>query len=178
MCARPRRESGNPFGALAIIASIFATALVIKVLPPATRPMTMSAPIESALPSRAFHIWSPAHEGVPSAAAGPATDFTVTARVTMTASEEPTPAEPTLATVPLQIDVDPGEAPPLTATAAMLAAFPASIAADHPDTVTSRSTVVVPFTKTGSAFRVAFAKTGSAIKSAASSTAGVFISNP
>ena len=172
MRARRRPEQGNPAAALAIIATIFATALVIKLLSPATRqvPMPMAA---GELPSRALPIWIANHESVSSAviplpAPRPRTP------VVPAIADESAPAEAT-GTVTFTFDVDPGEAPALPAAAPVpLAVLPPAVAAVPAVDEISHSPLVSPFTRTESALRLAFAKAGSAIKTAASGTAAVF----
>jgi hypothetical protein len=80
--------------------------------------------------------------------------------------------------VALTFDRDPGEAPVLPSAAPMLLGLPTTVAAVPAEIADSNSLFISPFTRTGSALRVAFVKTGSAIKAAASGTAGVFVSNP
>lgn len=182
MRASSRHEAGRPAVGLAIIAAIFATALVIRQLPPAARevmPVT-----HRALPSRAFHIWSANQR--PVAAAGvpapPSADHTYTAALM---AIESTPE------ISLIFDMDPGdpptrpEGPPrrddvqtLSATSLMPVTPLMSAAAEPVETGIDGSPFTTVFTKTGSALRLAFVKTGLGIKAAASGTAGVFVPNP
>ena len=174
-----RSDQGKPAAALAIIASIFAIAFVIKLLPPATRQALLPVVVQQTLPYRALQIWSTIPEGVPSvaAAARPAFALRASARQALPSERQALP----VATTPdlqLTFDDDPGDVPLIPSTPLMPVALPMASAPVHAEIDISDSLLALPFTKTGSALRVAFLKTGSAIKAAASGTAGVFVSNP
>jgi hypothetical protein len=177
---RASREPGKPAAALAIIATIFAIALVIKLLPPATREALLQVATRD-LPSRAVSIWIESPVAIPRAElSGPAP--TRAEPHTAQTYVAPAPVE-TIAELPLTFDRDPGVAPilpVLPAASFTPVALPIEVAAAPAgiETETSGSPLVMPFAKTGSALRFAFVKTGSAIKAAASGTAGVFVPNP
>jgi hypothetical protein len=174
---RAGHEPGKPAAALAIIATIFATALVIKLLPPATRSALLQVTTRD-LSSRAVAIWSESPAAIPQSMWSFQAPAAVKPRP-VTIAVEPPPVETAVA-VPFMFDPDPGKAPALDATALLLVALPIEVepvsAGIEPEPGTSP--LVMPFARTGSALRLAFVKTGSAIKAAASGTAGVFVSNP
>jgi hypothetical protein len=178
---RASRERGKPLAALTIIATIFAVAFVIKLVPPATRQALLPVAHRD-LPSRALVIWS-AHAPSMSAAPAPARRSRPGAAALIVMSLPRRDAEREGGIEPtgdawLTFDADPGAGPLIPATPLMPVALPMAGAPVHAETEIGDSPLVMPFTKTGSALRVAFVKTGSAIKAAASGTAGVFVSNP
>ena len=172
-----RKEPGKPAAALAIIATIFATALVIKLLPPVTRQVLEQITTRS-LQAQAVSIWaeSPAAISRPDVAVAAPTLLEARA---LSITVAPAAIEPAIA-FPLTVDGQPTEAPLLPAATFTLVALPMEVPAvpAEIDIEANVSPLVFPFAKTGSALRFAFAKTGSAIKAAASGTAGVFVSNP
>jgi hypothetical protein len=121
--SRPR-EQGKPAAALAIIATIFATGLMIKALPPATRSQLLQGTTED-LPSSGVSIWSES----PAAAARFDQRFPspapLKAQAVMIAAEPP-PME-IIAAMPLTFDPDPGKAPILQASALSLVALPIEV---------------------------------------------------
>ena len=192
-----RPEPGKPAAALAIIATIFATALIIKLLPPSTRhALVITAPD---LPSRALVIWS-------------AETAPVSARSLTADSHETVPGQVLHASPQPLMEILPrtvaqslpsrlvgrsaereggsperegetsnsSESSLLPAANFTVVALPIEVAAEPAGSEmgNSGSPLVMPLAKTGSALRFAFAKTGSAIKAAASGTAGVFVPHP
>ena len=172
------KEPGKPAAALAIITTIFAVAIVIKQLPPATReallPMTVSD-----LPARALTIWTASHTPVaPEMMTSPPRTEIREPEIVVTSVEQ-APVETATPELPLTFDRDPGVAPLLQSTSFMPVALATEVTAESAEIeTTGNSPLVMPLAKTGSALRFAFVKTGSAIKAAASGTAGVFVSNP
>jgi hypothetical protein len=164
-----RQEQGHPAAALAIIAAIFATALIIKLLPPVTR-NAVSPVAARALPARAVSIWSESPAAV-SRAALALHASTAIERPPAATAVEPPPVE-IIAAVALTFAPDPGHAPvlqarvwPLVAPASAVAPAPAGLEPEP-----GNSLLAMPFARTGSALRFAFVRTGSAIKAAVSGT--------
>lgn len=176
-----RRDPGKPAAALAIIASIFATGLIINVIPTASR--DASIPITSRdLPSRALLAWTPdpplAFAVTPSTPPFNGRGLIAMRLPRRNATLDGAPAVETLREISLTLDRDPGEAPLLDATTVLPLALPRDAVLERPAVGDPGSPLVMPFAKTSSALRMAFSKTGSAIKAAASGTAGVFGSHP
>ena len=169
-----RQEAGKPAAALAIIATIFATALVIKLLPPATRQALVQI-TNRGVPARPLSVWAESPAAASRAELFPATPALLEARP---AAISVVPAAAHVITeLPMTFESKPPGAPMLLqAETFTLVALPMEVAAEPAGTEieTSTSPLMVPFAKTGSALRFAFVKTGSAIKAAASGTAGVF----
>lgn len=145
-----RHEQGKPAAGLAIIAAIFAAALTIKLLSPATRDAVLLV-AEPELPSRALLIFTTAPEPVSSA------------EVSMPVSAREAPSVETTIVQLLTFDTDPGEAPRLSAATLMPAPLPLTAMAVPPEREARRSPVASAFTTTRSAFRLAVVKTGEAL---------------
>ena len=172
------REHGKPAAALAIIATIFATALVIKLLPPATRQAIVQITTRN-LPARTVSIWAESPVAVSPHHLAVAAPTPLEARP-LSISVAPAPIEPAMV-FQLTVDRKPAETPLLPAASFTLVGLPMEVPAVPAETeveASGSSPLVFPFAKTGSALRVAFVKTGTAIKAAASGTAGVFVPNP
>ena len=175
---RAGNERGKPAAALAIITTIFAVAVVIKLLPPATREALLPLAV-SELRSRALTIWTPGHTPVAAEMTTPSPRTEIREPEIAVASVQQMPVETPTTELPLTFDHDPGLAPILQAAAFMPVALATEVTAEPAEIeTTGNSPLVMPFAKTGSALRLAFVKTGGAIKAAASGTAGVFVSNP
>ena len=158
MRALRRREQGKPAAALAIIATIFAIAFAIKLLPPATRHVLLPVAHHD-LPSRALLIWNAHAPSVSKVSRLRAARFGEAGSARQV-RDFPAPVEPTAAAVQLTFDFDPGAAPLIPATSLMPVALPMASAPVHAEIEISDSRLVMPFTKTGSALRIAFVKTG------------------
>ena len=187
---RASQERGKPAAALAIIATIFATALIIRLLPSSARQALLLETPE--LPSRALVIWSAGPEPVSARAVLRFGSRDVTA-APVEAWPQPlvnTLPQPVAASLPGGFagrsaereggPFNPAQPPVLSAASFLPVALPEEIIAMPAgiEIESSNSPLVMPFAKTGSALRFAFVKTGGAIKAAASGTAGVFVSNP
>jgi hypothetical protein len=176
-----RQEQGKPAAALAIIATIFAAAVAIKLLPPATRDARLPV-TQPTLPSRALLIWS-SPERV-SAARVPILPPRPVRHIAQREDEAATSDIPPIfenlpGDAPTQVEAPVPNEAPLLASRGLIPVAPLMTAAAEPaETEIGSSPLVSAVTKTGSALRLAFVKAGHGIKAAASGTAGVFVSNP